>query len=188
ARARRADPRRAASSTRARDRRRAARARRRLRSRRRVPAAGGRPRRSDRSRGPRSWRAGRTGGETTGTRAARQARAAPGWQWAPGPDTIPRFDRGVPDMIHDTVASVIGHTPIVRLQKVTRGLRCTVAAKLEYLNPGGSVKDRIGPAMIEEAEKAGLLRPGGTVIEATSGTTGVGLALAAVAKGHQEAT
>ncbi|MFG0320346.1 MAG: PLP-dependent cysteine synthase family protein, partial [Planctomycetota bacterium JB042] len=88
-------------------------------------------------------------------------------------------------MIHDSIASTIGHTPIVRLQKLTSGLRCTVAAKLEYLNPGGSVKDRIGPGMIEEAERQGLLRPGGTVVEATSGNTGVGLARAAVAKGYK---
>jgi len=88
-------------------------------------------------------------------------------------------------MIHDSIAGVIGNTPLVRLNRVARGIECTVAAKLEFLNPGGSVKDRIGPAMIEEAERRGVLKPGGTVIEATSGNTGMGLVLAAVAKGYK---
>ena len=80
---------------------------------------------------------------------------------------------------YDNVLDVIGHTPLVRLHKVTRGLRATVLAKLEFLNPGGSVKDRIGLAMIEAAERAGQLEPGGTIVEGTSGNTGVGLAIAA---------
>ncbi len=88
-------------------------------------------------------------------------------------------------MIHDSIVSVIGNTPLVRLNQVARGLDCTIAAKLEYLNPGGSVKDRIGPGMIREAERRGILRPGGTVVEATSGNTGMGLALAAVSRGYQ---
>src|SRR2546425_3719500 len=81
-----------------------------------------------------------------------------------------------PDEVYDTVLEVIGRTPLVRLHKVTRGIRADLVAKLEYLNPGGSVKDRIGPTMIEDAERRGLLRPGGTIVEATSGNTGVGVA------------
>ena len=84
-----------------------------------------------------------------------------------------------------TVLDLIGGTPLVRLQRVTRGVRPTVLAKLEYLNPGGSVKDRIGLRLIEEAERAGKLRPGGTIIEPTSGNTGVGLAMAAAIKGYR---
>ena len=82
-------------------------------------------------------------------------------------------------MWHDNILQVIGNTPMVRLQRMGRGLRPTLLAKLEYLNPGGSVKDRIGTAMLDAAEKNGLLKPGGTVIEGTSGNTGMGLALAA---------
>jgi cystathionine beta-synthase len=87
--------------------------------------------------------------------------------------------------IHENVLSVIGNTPLVRLNKITRGLRATVLAKLEFLNPGGSVKDRIGLAMIESAERDGRLKPGGTVVEGTSGNTGVGLAIAAAIKGYR---
>jgi cystathionine beta-synthase len=79
----------------------------------------------------------------------------------------------------------VGDTPLVRLNAVTRGLRPTVLAKLEMLNPGGSVKDRIGPRMIEAAEREGLLRPGGTIVEPTSGNTGHGLAIAAAIKGYK---
>jgi cystathionine beta-synthase len=85
---------------------------------------------------------------------------------------------------YDTILDAIGSTPLVRLNRVVSGLRGTVLAKLEYLNPGGSVKDRIGLAMIEEAEASGRLKPGGTVVEATSGNTGVGLAIAAAIKGY----
>ncbi len=79
----------------------------------------------------------------------------------------------------------LGNTPLVRLSKVTRGLKPTILAKLEMLNPGGSVKDRIGLRMIEAAEKAGTLKPGGTIVEPTSGNTGHGLAIAAAIKGYK---
>jgi cystathionine beta-synthase len=88
-------------------------------------------------------------------------------------------------MWHNNILEVIGNTPMVRLNRVARGLRPTILAKLEYLNPGGSVKDRIGITMLEAAEKAGKIKPGGTVIEGTSGNTGMGLALAAAIKGYQ---
>src|SRR5438874_2313934 len=88
-------------------------------------------------------------------------------------------------MWHDNILQVIGHTPMVRLNRVARGVRATMLAKLEYLNPGGSVKDRIGVTMLEAAEKAGKIKPGGTIIEGTSGNTGMGLALAAAIKGYQ---
>jgi len=84
-----------------------------------------------------------------------------------------------------TVLDLIGRTPVVPLRRVTAGLPYRVLAKLEYLNPGGSVKDRIAPRMIDEAEKAGLLKPGGTIVEATSGNTGVGLALVAAVRGYR---
>lgn len=74
---------------------------------------------------------------------------------------------------------------MVRINKVTEGLRCIVLAKLEFLNPGGSVKDRIGVAMIDDAERKGLLKPGGTIVEPTSGNTGMGLALGAVVRGYK---
>ncbi|MDR7467617.1 MAG: cystathionine beta-synthase [Armatimonadota bacterium] len=97
---------------------------------------------------------------------------------------IPAMAGGAEE-ICDTILEVIGRTPLVRLHKVTRGVRAEVVAKLEFLNPGGSVKDRIGPAMIEEAERSGALRPGGTIVEATSGNTGVGLAIAAAVRGYR---
>jgi cystathionine beta-synthase len=87
--------------------------------------------------------------------------------------------------VHKTILDAIGNTPLVRLNKVSKGLKPTILAKLENLNPGGSVKDRIGIAMVEQAEQRGLLRPGGTIIEPTSGNTGVGLALVASVKGYK---
>lgn len=85
----------------------------------------------------------------------------------------------------DSILETIGHTPLVRLKKVVRGVAPSVLAKIEYFNPGGSVKDRIGIAIIEDAERAGRLKPGGTIIEATSGNTGIGLAIAAAVKGYK---
>ena len=85
----------------------------------------------------------------------------------------------------ENVLQAIGRTPLIKLSKVTDGLPVTMLAKVEYLNPGGSVKDRIGLAMIEDAERRGLLQPGGTIVEATAGNTGVGLALVAASKGYR---
>jgi cystathionine beta-synthase len=87
--------------------------------------------------------------------------------------------------VHDTVLDLIGNTPLIRLNRVARHVRPTILAKIEYANPGGSVKDRIGIRMIEDAERRGLLRPGGTIVEPTSGNTGVGLAIAAAIKGYR---
>ena len=89
-----------------------------------------------------------------------------------------------PDICNNILAT-IGNTPLVQLNSVTRGINATVLAKAEFLNPGGSVKDRIGMAIIEEAERRGDLRPGGTIVEATSGNTGVGLAIGAAIKGYK---
>lgn len=86
---------------------------------------------------------------------------------------------------YDNVVELIGNTPLVKLRNVTAGIRATVLAKVEYLNPGGSVKDRIALRMVEDAEAAGILRPGGTIVEPTSGNTGVGLALVAQLKGYR---
>jgi cystathionine beta-synthase len=83
------------------------------------------------------------------------------------------------------ILALVGNTPLVRLSRIGRGLRPTILAKMEHLNPGGSVKDRIGLRMIEDAERKGLLKPGGTIVEPTSGNTGVGLALAAAIKGYR---
>ncbi|MFI7588642.1 cystathionine beta-synthase [Spongisporangium articulatum] len=84
----------------------------------------------------------------------------------------------------DSIVDLMGNTPLVRLTRVTEGLQATVLAKVEYLNPGGSVKDRIALRMIEAAEADGRLKPGGTIVEPTSGNTGVGLALVAQRKGY----
>ena len=83
------------------------------------------------------------------------------------------------------IADLVGGTPLVRLSKVTEGIECTVLAKAEYVNPGGSVKDRIALRMIEAAEASGALQPGGTIVEPTSGNTGVGLALVGQRKGYK---
>jgi cystathionine beta-synthase len=86
--------------------------------------------------------------------------------------------------IADSLVDLIGDTPLLRLNRVAEGLTCTVAVKLEMLNPGGSVKDRPALAMIEQAEREGLLQPGGTIVEPTSGNTGVGLAIVAAQRGY----
>ena len=86
---------------------------------------------------------------------------------------------------HENVLGLIGNTPLVKLNRLARGVKAKIFAKMENLNPGYSVKDRIGIAMIEAAEREGLLKPGGTLIEATSGNTGIGLALAAAVKGYK---
>jgi len=76
--------------------------------------------------------------------------------------------------VHDWLVDLVGDTPLVRLHSVSRGIEAPVLAKVEYLNPGGSVKDRIALAMVEAAEREGLIGPGGTIVEPTSGNTGVG--------------
>src|SRR5687767_4259240 len=86
---------------------------------------------------------------------------------------------------YPTVLDLVGHTPLARLQRIVPEDAATVLAKLEYISPGGSVKDRIGIKLIEEAERAGKLKPGGTIVEPTSGNTGVGLAIAAAIKGYR---
>lgn len=88
-------------------------------------------------------------------------------------------------MIHHNILQVIGNTPIVKLNKIGQDSGANLFVKLEYLNPGGSIKDRIGFWMIEDAERRGMLKPGGTIVEGTSGNTGVGLAIAAAIKGYK---
>ncbi|MEP6595180.1 MAG: pyridoxal-phosphate dependent enzyme [Ginsengibacter sp.] len=85
----------------------------------------------------------------------------------------------------NSILETIGNTPLIKLNKITKDLPCTVLAKVEYFNPGNSIKDRMALKMIEEAEKEGKLKPGGTIIEGTSGNTGMGLALAASVKGYK---
>jgi cystathionine beta-synthase len=87
--------------------------------------------------------------------------------------------------VHDSLIELFGNTPLIRLRRVTRGDRPQVLAKVEYLNPGGSVKDRIALRMVEAAEASGELRPGGTIVEPTSGNTGIGLAIVAMEKGYR---
>lgn len=87
--------------------------------------------------------------------------------------------------VYNNIVELIGNTPLIRLNRIARHVKPTVLAKVEYLNPGGSVKDRIGIRMIEDAEQRGLLRPGGTIVEPTSGNTGAGLAMAAAIKGYR---
>jgi cystathionine beta-synthase len=91
----------------------------------------------------------------------------------------------MPYGIHDSILDTVGNTPLVRLRKVTRGYKPAILAKVEFFNPGGSVKDRIGITIVEEYERQGLLKPGGTIVESTSGNTGVGLAIAAAVKGYK---
>jgi cystathionine beta-synthase len=85
----------------------------------------------------------------------------------------------------DNILEAIGNTPMVRLNKVIDGIKATVFAKVETFNPGNSIKDRMALKMIEDAEKSGLLKPGGTIIEGTSGNTGMGLAIAGIIKGYK---
>src|SRR5499433_1497365 len=87
--------------------------------------------------------------------------------------------------MQETILQSIGKTPLVRLRRVAEGLKIPVYVKVEAMNPGGSVKDRVGLAMISEAERRGWLRPGGTIIEATAGNTGVGLAMVAAVRGYR---
>ncbi len=87
--------------------------------------------------------------------------------------------------ICENVIEAIGHTPIVRLNRLSKGLKPEIFVKLEATNPGGSIKDRIAPFIIERAEKDGTLKPGGTIVEATSGNTGMGLAMVAIVKGYK---
>ena len=87
--------------------------------------------------------------------------------------------------IKNNILETIGNTPLIRLNKITRNLPCTIVAKVDYFNPGNSIKDRMALKMVEIAEQEGKLKPGGTIIEGTSGNTGMGLALAAVVKGYK---
>ncbi|MBD0350254.1 MAG: pyridoxal-phosphate dependent enzyme [Flavisolibacter sp.] len=87
--------------------------------------------------------------------------------------------------VKNNILETIGHTPLVKLNKITKGLPCAVYAKVEYFNPGNSTKDRMALKMVEVAEQEGKLKPGGTIIECTSGNTGMGLAMAAVVKGYK---
>src|SRR5688572_1561657 len=87
--------------------------------------------------------------------------------------------------MQETILQSIGKTPLVRLRRMSEGLKAPVYVKVEALNPGGSVKDRVGLAMVTEAERRGWLRAGGTIIEATAGNTGVGLAMVAAVKGYR---
>src|SRR5580692_7533126 len=83
------------------------------------------------------------------------------------------------------ILQAVGNTPIVRLNRVAKDCQANIYVKLEFMNPGGSIKDRIGWWMIEDAEKRGVLKPGGTIVEGTSGNTGVGLAIASAIKGYK---
>jgi cystathionine beta-synthase len=101
----------------------------------------------------------------------------------PATQASPKSDGA--DEIRDSILDAVGETPVVRLKRIARGMPCEVVAKCEYLNPGGSVKDRIGVRMVLEAEKSGRIRPGDTLIEPTSGNTGIGMALAAAVRGYR---
>src|SRR5690242_19319123 len=87
--------------------------------------------------------------------------------------------------VAESLLDLVGDTPLVRMRRVTGELACDVVAKLEMLNPGGSVKDRPAVAMVDAAERDGLLKPGGTIVEPTSGNTGVGLAMVAAQRGYR---
>ena len=88
-------------------------------------------------------------------------------------------------MIYNSIIETIGNTPMIRLNKLNKGIKGEILVKVEYFNPGNSMKDRMAIKMVEDAEEAGILKPGGTIIEGTSGNTGMGLALAAIAKGYR---
>ncbi len=88
-------------------------------------------------------------------------------------------------MYYNNILEAIGKTPMVKLNRVTKGVKATVLAKVEFFNPGNSIKDRMALKMVEEAEKKGLLKPGGTIVEGTSGNTGMGLAICAIVKGYK---
>ncbi|MDO7744299.1 MAG: pyridoxal-phosphate dependent enzyme, partial [Pedobacter sp.] len=88
-------------------------------------------------------------------------------------------------MWYNNILETIGNTPLVKLNNITKDIQATVLAKVETTNPGNSIKDRMAVKMIEEAEKSGKLKPGGTIIEGTSGNTGMGLAMAAIIKGYK---
>ena len=102
-----------------------------------------------------------------------------------GVDVRPVTDPGLPMDVAESLIELIGHTPMVRLERTAIGLDCTLIGKLEMFNPGGSSKDRIALSMIEAAERDGQLVPGGTIVEPTSGNTGVGLAIVAVRRGYK---
>ncbi|HEY8060347.1 MAG TPA: pyridoxal-phosphate dependent enzyme, partial [Acidimicrobiales bacterium] len=101
-----------------------------------------------------------------------------------GVRVLPATDPGPPMEVADRLEDLVGETPLVRLDRIGHDLDCHLLAKLELLNPGGSVKDRPALAMIDAAERDGLLQPGGTIVEPTSGNTGVGLALIAARRGY----
>src|ERR1022692_2455301 len=117
-------------------------------------------------------------------------RRTAGFLQAPSDSVVCTLFRSADMQVHDSLIELMGNTPLVRLRKVTRELGSSgrapdVLAKVEYFNPGGSVKDRIALRMIEAAEATGALRPGGTIVEPTSGNTGVGLAIVAAEKGYR---
>src|SRR3978361_2372941 len=87
--------------------------------------------------------------------------------------------------IYNDITEIFGKTPLVRLNRVTDGAGATVLAKLEFYNPSASVKDRLGIAIVDAAEKSGALQPGGTIVESTSGNTGIALAMVAAARGYK---
>ena len=87
--------------------------------------------------------------------------------------------------VYENVLELIGHTPLVKLNRMTEGIEATILAKLEFYNPTGSVKDRIGLAMIEDAEKRGIIKKGDSIVEPTSGNTGTSLALVCALKGYR---
>src|SRR5689334_20198703 len=88
-------------------------------------------------------------------------------------------------LVYENIITTVGRTPLIKLSRIGAGLPATIALKAEFKNPLGSVKDRIGRAMIEEAERGGVLQPGGTIVEPTSGNTGIALAFIAAARGYR---